>query len=515
MQNKATKLTGLLTLSLVLAGCGEIIARPANYDDLLVDEATHEINNKIKVIYDKYAKTNTSKDQVLNEVLLALAESEIGKYEDLDAETKTLVDDRALEKFFNEVSSGSYEFRSVFNEEHYVVDMIYKNNYHLVSEGESVGIKELGDLTFYNEGLFLAHIDETNFTLPANKLVHVEYYADYLQDKFVPEVYRDLLVENYVKEEQAATIGRNYARKVTYVAIEDSTTHPEAARKLVNAFIDTNILGGGNSDLQILANAWRGVATDFIANEATLLATAGLVDTVNNIDTTLYGEILKKYDKIKTDEKLTDKAIENEFTNNGAYTKETGLEIKTNDLRKKDLVVSEWAIKNGGLSNLPESIRNRVFNIGTANGVDFVEDDLGVVADAGKVNIDISSTNNTFVRNIFGNYYLVPQAYEKTDNRNFLIYENSTFYIIQVEEAVNTAKLTESNARYYGNESYINRDVTEINQIITDVARQLAEVASTSTNARQFYIEKLDITFHDQEVKDFFVSTFPDIFDKK
>ena len=42
-----------------------------------------------------------------------------------------------------------------------------------------------------------------------------------------------------------------------------------------------------------------------------------------------------------------------------------------------------------------------------------------------------------------------------------------------------------------------------------------AEVASTSTNARQFYIEKLDITFHDEEVKDFFVSTFPDIFDKK
>ena len=514
MQNKAKKLTGLLTLSLVLAGCGEIVARPTNYDDPLVDGLNHEINNKIKVIYDKYAKTDASKQQILDEVLLAVAESEIGAYETLDADTKKLVDDRALEKFFKEISAGSYEFRGIFNEEHYVVDMIYRNSYHLVNEGVAVSIKEIGDLSFYNEGLFLAHIDETNFTAPENKLVHIDYYADYLEDKFVPEVYRDLLVETYVKNEQASTIGRNYARKVTYVAIEDSTTYPEAARNLINAFIDSNILGGGNPDLQILANAWRGVSEDFIANEAALLTTAGLVDTVNNVDRTLYGEIMNRYSKIKADVKLTDKSIENDFTNNGAYTKETGLEIKKNDLRKKDLVVSEWAIKNGGLSGLPESIRNRVFNIGTANGVDFVEDDLGVVANAGKVDDAVSATDNTFIRNVFGNYYLVPQAYEKTDNRNFLIYENSTFYIIQVEEAVNTAKLTEGNIRYYGNEDFLNRSEEEVDEVVTNVARELAEVASTSTNARQFYIEKLDITFHDEDVKEFFVTTFPDIFDE-
>ncbi len=515
MQNKVKKLTGLLTLSLVLAGCGEIVATPTNNDDPLVDGTNHDINNKIEVIYETYADSNASKEQILDEVLLAVAESEIGQYDELDATTKQLVDDRALEKLFNEISSGTYEFRGVFNEEHYVLDTIYKNAYHLVSEGNPVTVKELSDLTFFNEGLFLANIDETNFTLPEHKLIHIDYYADYLEEKFVPEVYRDLLVETYVKNEQASTIGRNYARKVTYVAIEDSTTYPEAARNLINAFIDTNILGGGNPDLEILANAWRGVADDFIANEATLLATAGLVDTVNNVDRTLYGDIMRQYDKIKDDEKLTDKSVENDFTNNGAYTKETGLEIKKNNLRKKDLVISEWAIKNGGLSSLPEAIRNRVFNIGTANGVDFVEDDLGVVANAGKVDEAISATDNTFIRNIFGNYYLVPQAYEKNDNRNFLIYEDSTFYIVQVEEAVNTAKLTDGNIRYYGNEDYLNRSEADIDEVITNVARELGEVASTSTNARQFYIEKLDITFHDEAVKDYFVTTFPDIFDEE
>lgn len=65
MQNKAKKLTGLLTLSLVLAGCGEIVARPTNYDDPLVDGLNHEINNKIKVIYDKYAKPTQANNKFL------------------------------------------------------------------------------------------------------------------------------------------------------------------------------------------------------------------------------------------------------------------------------------------------------------------------------------------------------------------------------------------------------------------------------------------------------------------
>lgn len=497
-------------LSLVLAGCGEVVAKPTNYDEPLVDDVTHEINNALKVIYDKYAKTDASKEAILDEVLLVVAKSKIGEYATLSVEDKALVDTRALEKLYKEVSSGSYEFRGVFNEEHYAVDMVYKNGYHLVDAGQPVAVTALGELDFYNSGIFTANVDETNFHLPSFELVHVDYYADYLVDKFVPEVYRDLLVEKYVKTEQGSTIGRNYARKVTYVAIEDSKTYPEAARNLVNTFIQDNILGNGNPDLKILANAWRGVTADLTAEETTLLTNAGLIGGAQ--DQTLFGEIMSRYNKIKDAEKETDKTIESEFTNNGAYPKQVGLQIKTNDLRKKDLIVDEWAIKNGGLNNLPESIRNRVFNIGTANGVDFVEDDLGNVANAGKVDPSISATRNTFVRNVYGNYYLVPQSYEKNDNRNFLFYENSTYYIVQIHEAVNTAKLTESNNRYYGE---IGRTEGQIEEIITNVARELGAVASTSTNARQFYIENLDITFHDKDVKDFFVATFPDVFDKK
>lgn len=297
MSNKFAKLTGLLTLSLVLAGCGDIIAKPSNYDEVLIDGASHEINNAIKVIYDKYAKTDASKEAILDEVLLVVAESKIGKYDTLDAQDKALVDERALEKLYQEVSSGTYEYRGVFNEKHYAIESVYKQNYHLVSGANDVKVTDIDTLSFYNEGVFTANVDETNFTDASFKLLHIDYYADYLVDKFVPQVYRDLLVEKYVKDEQGATIGRNYARKVTYVAIEDSKAYPEAARDLVNTFIENNILANGNSDLKILANAWRGVPADLGVEETTLLTAAGLIGGAQ--DQTLYGEILSRYNKIK------------------------------------------------------------------------------------------------------------------------------------------------------------------------------------------------------------------------
>lgn len=520
MQNKAKNLTGFLALSLVLVGCGEITALPTNYEDKLIENATHNVNNALKVIYDTYIGTDASDEAILDEVLLQVAKAYADEFD------QDIVDARLKEKFFKEISNGTYEFRHVFDEERYVIDNIYKNNYYIVdTNGAKVPVTSLSTYTFFNEGIFLPHIDETNFDNPAHKLVHIDYYADYIKAKFEDDVYRELLVEKYVKDEQTQTIGRNYARKVTYVAIQESSENPDAARELVHTFVKDYILNADktkrNPDLNILANAWRGVKgadadlapTD---EESKLLAAAGL--DVNK--ETLYGELMTKYNKIVIDnENTTDKTIENEFTNNGAYTKETGLSLKKNELRKKDFIVSEWAIKNGGLNDLPSAIRDRLFNIGVANGVDFVLDDNAVLANSGKVAEGLGGSKNTFIRNIDGKYYLVPQTYEKGNNANFIFYENKTYYIIQIDEAVNTAKLTENNNRYYGrggDNQFINdvRSEDQIQVIVDNVAHELAEVASTSANARQFFIEKLDITFHDEDVKAFFVERFPDIFDE-
>ena len=200
-------------------------------------------------------------------------------------------------------------------------------------------------------------------------------------------------VENYLLSEQEATLGRNYARKVNYVAIAESERYPDAVRRLFNTFIDENIFGPNEPDLEILANAWRGIKEQFTANEMELLEKANLIikpddEATPDVDEgeyeTLYGAVLSDFNKITDDIKTTDKEIENEFTNNGTQSSELGFKNKIDEVAKKDLTTDGWAIKNGGLSSLPEAIRSRIFNIGTSNGVDLVKDDQGVLADAGK-----------------------------------------------------------------------------------------------------------------------------------
>ncbi len=260
--------------------------------------------------------------------------------------------------------------------------------------------------------------------------------------------------------------------------------------------IDENIFGPNEPDLEILANAWRGIKEQFTANEMELLEKANLIikpddEATPDVDEgeyeTLYGAVLSDFNKITDDIKTTDKEIENEFTNNGTQSSELGFKNKIDEVAKKDLTTDGWAIKNGGLSSLPEAIRSRIFNIGTSNGVDLVKDDQGVLADAGKMDEAFSTTANTFVRNIHGIYYLVPKEYEKNDNSNFLFYENGTYFIFQIEEAVNTSKLTEGNAREYTKLGKTEEEVTEIKD---EIVRKLGALDTNRTATIEYFIKK-------------------------
>lgn len=509
---------GLAAATLLLTGCDKISAKPVDIDKtVLVDELSNIVNNTLEKIYKNYHDSNNFKQYVLDEVLLKVAEKEFTPYAELAADDafKLSVDKRAKHKFYSEITSGSYTYRSVFDEKKYVIERVYRaeNSYIVDANGEPVSIGALDSIAtgFYNTGIFLPTVDKDNFDDPAFKLVHYDYYKHYIEEKYIDTIYREKLVEKYVQNEQTSTLGRNYARHVEYVAIKNSTKHPTAASALVNAFIDQNILGDGTnaSDLNILANAWRGVEEDFVGNEAALLSATGIKDGTK--DHTLYGDILDEFAKIKDNPELTDQTIEDRFTGNGKYTKDVGLEIEKTDVRKQNFVTTDWGIKNGGLGGLPEAIRSRVFNIGTANAVDFVKDDAGVLADAGKWE-DEARLPSTFVRNIGGEYYLVPKTYEKGNNRNFLFFENDTFYIVKVKEAVNTAKLADKDV---DSNSYQNfKTEEEIATIIDEVTFHLSQLEATKTNALNFYMKDLKIVFHDEAIKDFFVEKYPEIFDK-
>lgn len=518
---KRTKLIAFLGLSLLLTGCKEIIAKPTTLDNPLVDNLSHDINNVFTKIYDNYRDSSGFKQLILDEVLHLVAVDKFGEYEDLEDPTfKAAVDERIKEKFYNEISATSYQERSFFQEEQYIREKIYgSENKYIIVNGEKLTIKEvdaLDESAFYSEGLFLPAVDKTNFDDPSahnQEIVHYDYYSDYVLDTFLKDVYREKLVEQYVIDEQSHILGRNYARKVNYIALKDSKDHPNAVSNLVHAFIDENIIKeDGDPDLNILANAWRGNPDDFKVggNEAALLTKAGL--TTGGKNHTLTGDVWTEFNKINDDPNLTNLDAETRFTGGNKYLKEEGLEIELNDVRKKSFVTTEWGIKSGGITGLPDALRNRVFNISTANGVDSVLDDEGTIVDAGKMSH--TDLRNTFVRNIHGKYYLTPKIHERNDNRNFLFYENETYYIVQIEEAVNTAKLTEGNSDYYlaDGGKFVNDEERFNKEIVSEIARILAELEATKTNAFTHYLEQLNIVFHDEEIKEFFASKFPEIF---
>lgn len=520
---KSKRLVAVMALSLLLTGCKEITAKPANLDNVLMEGLSHDINNTLEQIYKDYHDSSQFSSYVYDALILKLAEHQFKPYADLtdsaeDVSFKAEIDRRAREKFYSQIVSGGYTYRNVFDEKKFVVNKVYGDeNSYIVNAGEKVAARDLNSsgLAFYNEGIFLPAINKTNFHEAVYKLVHIEYYDHYIQEQFVEDVYREKLVEKYIEDEQNSTLGRNYARKVSYIALKTSSKYPNALSRLVNSFVSENILkADGNKDLNILANAWRGVADDYIANEADLLTKAGLVDG-SGLNETLYGDVLSDYARIHNNPDLTDQAMESKFTGSGKYPKEVGLELEKIEVRKESFVTSEWGIKNGGFTALPDAIRTRLFNIGTANGVDAVKDDLGVIADAGKYVGDEESetprASNTFIRNIHGHYYLVPKTYEKNDGRNFLFLENDTYYIIQVEEAVNTAKLTSDNSDYYGGER-LGRTDEEIADIVSNIKVLLGQLESNKTSALNFYLKDIDVVFHDEDVKTYFEEKFPEIF---
>jgi hypothetical protein len=286
----------------------------------------------------------------------------------------------------------------------------------------------------------------------------------------------------------------------------------------MDTFIDQYILdedADDIADLELLARAWRGVDVNKVAiedsngsefffdsnsDEFKLLDDAGLIG--EGVYRTLYGEIVERFRKIIPESPLlTDKAIESEFTGNGQYTPDVGLAIRRNELAKRDFTTDGWHVKNGGLGSLPASIRDRVFNIGVANAIDRISDET-----AGGTNPETSD----FLRKINGVSYLIPQTSQQNDARNFLLYDanSTTYYIVQVLEAVNTTKMNQSTS------STTNYAVSKRTLIADEIARILG-VREASINASNLHWLKLaELKFHDQTIYDFFKERFPTLYDE-
>ena len=624
MKNK--KIFSLLTLSAIgvlgLTACDEIVAKPTDYDDKLieVDNYSNDIyNNAISVVYDKIRDGNIGSD-VLSELLYSYSISVFGYYNryvspapasdvitlEEAVQDVTVIDDtysggdkaksfikthkaywttnddgkrindanetvddsadpsqseyarllakwdaieiRICENFYDTIAGSTYIDRNVFSEKKFLRGLI--SSLEDVANPDSSTFE--GEL--YEDLLYPAFEKKDVFSI-----LHREYYQsgdkyNYIEKKIIPIIYRQLLNEQYLLDETYNTLGRSYARSVNIIQIKDNANYPKASDYLINSLLNaineepdaTSLEESTNivtlDTFKTYSNMYVGVYDDLTDEQIDLFTNTELKevfklgigdDGLQYFKGTEYGDLIEQYSRIDDNDLTTNSEAETTFTDTHKYTKETGLMLKTRELELKDYTTTGWYIKNGGLTDLPDSIRNRLFNIGVANGVpEFSTHLVGHTSYYTRDELDrwqYSEENgweyaiptdekgeeieSAYVVRIKGkNYLKSSSAVEGSDiGRDILHYDSdsSTYYIVQIEEASSSSKLSKK-----GDNSYkVSRGAGDMESIVNEVTKIVGTSESYSTLATKHYLEKMDLEYHDDVIYDYFKENYPDLFE--
>lgn len=620
MANNKKLVPIFLLSALMLSACSnEIIAKPTNYDNpLVVDAGTAALasgvpNNSMSVIYDAIRDGGTLSNDVLNEVLYQLAISVIGRYNSVtDSDTVSLetavsnidvdetnnatvnefltkhpsywikdndgnrktdelsrkreyrrvkeawnrIQDRISETVYDAIAGGTYSDDNFFSETKYLMSL--RNDFYKVANPNDAMDIPAG-VVLHDKVLILPEIKkEDTFVY----YVHKELLEDeakgfnYISNKLVPEIYRNILVEQYLFDQSYNTIGRAYARKVNIVSLSVNNEYPLLAGNLMNAYIDTYINcdtqeQANKGDFELISKAWRGInlptvadgtATDDENKAAYLLTLAGaqvgtLDDTAgytkqsyNYWKGTAYGGIVENLKEVNVDPQLDNSAIHSDFTGTGKHTVAAGFNLKVNTARVQDYTTDGFFIKNGGLSSIYETIRTRLFNIGVANALD---KDTDPYPDrfSGDGAYSLPADEGNYVCKIHGRYFLKPSTSERNDVpptdyavrnvqpevsrlNDFLWFDKtaSKYYIVEVTEAVSSSKLSETSGKNYeGIYGEVN-GWNKMEEISHDVAKVIAENDSYKTLSTQYWLKAAAMAYHDDVVYKYFTTNYPDLF---
>jgi len=512
----------------------------------LNEDATNGNDNTKKFIkeHSAYWTKNKAGERIDddNKVVDKDADPSKSEYARLNNKWKT-IEKRIAEKLYAAVSGGSYSDRNVFKEEKYLRALAadIENNVRALSANpnlfEGILTSKVEDYQVFTVKTacldttkgedFILHRENYQSNADLKQEESADQDATYVEDKIIPEIYRQLLVEQYILDESYDTLGRTSARHVDVLAIAKNSNYAKGAVNLMNTFVNDTIFDNARTDaitldnFKTVSNAWVG-AFMADANYATSAEYALMNKAVHEyLDTnskgtffqgTAYGDMMEELEKIDANPKLSEN--EGTYTNNGAYTWETGKEIKTRELQLKDFTSTGWYIKSVGINALPDNLKNQLFDINVANALNgdkCVEYSFDTAANEWKTNEDASQTTLIDVVGKVKDQYFLRNTSRvaNTPVQNDILFESDgTYYIVLVQDAIRSKNLNKANyAEATANE--LDKLETYINEIV-----QLVSDNDTYKNlSKKHWIKKMDIKFHDTVVYDYFKTTFPEIFE--
>lgn len=359
------------------------------------------------------------------------------------------------------------------------------------------------------------------------KVLHFNFYTDYINSSLIPTILQNLLVEQYVLEEQYGNIGQTQSRQVNYIKIADNTS--KNAKQFVNNFVSNYVLNEGMkttslSDKYLIAqDAWKGI---YIENENVkrLAESVFSVATTENpsknkdghtADTngkynyiegygdnreikyyknTEFYDLVNKYSTLTNDANTNDSSNYSSFTSidSMSYDPIVGFEIKTDEIRVEDFVTEGWETKDS--TSLPDTIKNRLYSYAFVN-----EWNSYLKSSKQYVGAYIYQANDDE-----GSKFLRKESYSSIAD-SIIWEDSSSFYLVEVNDSI-TPELISI-------ETDSTKDKSAVEKNVRTSAYSLASGSTYTTNALTHYLKQCNIDYHDQDVYDYFESTFPNLFE--
>ena len=568
MANKALKTGILLCLSAIgLTACSssDVIAKPSDYSNPVVTDSTggdlDVYKNIMSDIYDSIREGDLP-SRVLDKVLYSYSISVIGRYdrycnkdtlgegeitlteavnegkmaeflaqhesyeneEEVKAKLKS-IEKRIAEAMYDKISSGSYSYRNKFYEQRFLRSLA--QDLKKVNAAGEFYAPQLLLPSVDKEDVFDNFLHRANYQDPANGITYIE-------DEIIPDIYRQLLVEEYVINESYGSLGKSDARKINVIAISDNYDKNTETIKLVNYLTDPHqdysFLRAPDSttgktedstnkvsldDFKVINNLWNGVfdledAQHNKTPEAEIVEDLGFEsdtfvvggENVTAYKGTEFYEVLNDYSEIYTD---LDKW--NDFTSNGTYAPEVGFDIKRDEVALKDHITDGWFTENNNKPSIG-SLTDNLFKLSVSVGLDLGEENDRYQWDGTKWELFGSEKDGSdYVARINGSFFLKnPTGAAGTDNSDILFYDSGTYYICQIEQAVRSQKLNKSYSQYV-------YDDATLEETINEVAKIVATGSNYEADAKEHYLKEMALKYFDTEVYDYFKENFPDLFD--
>ena len=493
------------------------------------------------------------------------------------------IESRIAEAMFNKISGGSYTTKNYFSESDFLKSLYQdskKVNY----------VKDLDKMiipyTVEGADIFDSFKDFNNDDRIA---LHRAYYQDsaaietttdtdplykackytYIEDEVIPSVYNDLLVEQYLLDEDIAAVRNSRARKINVIKINKYSNFSNNADFLINQLVeeiysrepaatanhvefDTDAIEGYGEGLfekyatiskglydQIYdaSAVWTGKDAKDIVKDMNDIA-SDVYELDNTTDPshpyykhTTYGDLVEDLKEINDAgnnyEALQDTKYST-FTSSGTRTVLEGFEQQKIDIMQSESITKGWYIQSKTPSlDSNGTINDRLFKLSVANGrieLDS-EEDLEALAELNAFDrFEKTSSGwqlrdgqspaeqkNKFLCSINGMYFLKFEGqYSGDDWKNDIVYDDgNAYYVVQVIEAAKDSKLRNTSATSYA----MTRGQNFMDDVIDEVAKIVGETGSYTSLSRNHWLEVMSLVYHDQKIYDYFKDNYPDLFD--